>query len=186
MCKAVQYFSLDSVGYADYYSITKQGVIINTSTNEIVKPYRWNVRIVDINGNLQNVSVKSLYRKVFNKEFCIDLIQSYPEEEWKEIKDTGGKYFISTFGRCKSYCGYYARILKPAINSKGYYRVDINGKKVFIHRLVAEAFLINPNPEEYKVIHHKDNCKTNNNKINICYTTQSNNIKEYYNSIKQV
>ena len=70
-------------------------------------------------------------------------------------------YKISTFGRVKSL--YTNKILKP-INKKGYRFVTlINGDKKYnraIHRLVAKAFIANPN--RYPMINHKDENKANN------------------------
>ena len=56
------------------------------------------------------------------------------------------------------------RVLKPFKSKKGYLQVSLskNGKeKIFlIHRLVAEAFI--PNPENLPQVNHKDEDKTNN------------------------
>jgi hypothetical protein len=46
-------------------------------------------------------------------------------EEWKQI-DITGKYFVSSYGRVKSYQRNKAYLLKPYINKNGYLRVDIN------------------------------------------------------------
>ena len=48
------------------------------------------------------------------------------KEEWKEIPNTGGRYFVSNCGRIKSYCGYTAIILKPYKHRNGYLEVKIN------------------------------------------------------------
>ena len=57
------------------------------------------------------------------------------------------------------------RILKEETNH-GYKRVSLffNGKKYHkrIHRLVAEAFVTNPKPKKFNIVHHKDNIKTHN------------------------
>ena len=70
-------------------------------------------------------------------------------------------YKISTFGRVKSL--YTNKILKP-INKKGYMFVTLaeDGKQYnrAIHRLVAKAFIANPN--RYPMINHKDENKANN------------------------
>lgn len=70
-------------------------------------------------------------------------------------------YSISTFGRVKSL--YTNKILKP-INNRGYRFVtlmkDNKRYNCAIHRLVAKAFIANPN--RYPVINHKDENKANN------------------------
>lgn len=89
-------------------------------------------------------------------------IDSSIKEEWKDIKGYEGLYQISNKGRVRSTRNNI--ILKPIISDKGYYRVDLskNGNKdrVRIHRLVAQAFI--PNPNNYPVINHKDENKSNN------------------------
>ena len=51
-------------------------------------------------------------------------------------------------------------ILKGRPNSKGYLRVSIGKKLMFIHRLVAEKYVPNPNGKEQ--VNHKDGNKLNN------------------------
>ena len=70
-------------------------------------------------------------------------------------------YKISTFGRVKSL--YTNKILKP-VNKNDYMFVTlVEGNKKYnraIHRLVAKAFIANPN--RYPMINHKDENKANN------------------------
>ena len=67
---------------------------------------------------------------------------------------------MSDLGRVKNKHG---RILKPEIR-RGYYSVDLmkNGKryKFRVHRLVAEAFI--PNPDNLPMVNHKDEDRLNN------------------------
>lgn len=56
-------------------------------------------------------------------------------------------------------------ILKGQPNGKGYLRVHIDGKLRFIHRLVAEKYI--PNPNGYEQVNHIDGDKTNNNVDNL-------------------
>ena len=67
--------------------------------------------LIDDYGKRKRISLKKLYRKVFNKEYCIDNIENLKNEIWKEIKATNGRYFISNYSRVKSYCRYKAIII---------------------------------------------------------------------------
>ena len=74
------------------------------------------------------------------------------------------------------------RIFKPCVTKNGYYQVaiPINGKQktVYIHRLVANNFIANPN--NYNEINHIDGNKLNNNVSNLEWCTRNHNIKEAY------
>lgn len=96
-------------------------------------------------------------------------------EYWKVIE--GYNYFVSTYGRIEN--GSTGRILKPGINNHGYYYVNLckNGKyKSFkTHRLVAEAFI--ENPDDKVCIDHINNDKLNNNVTNLRWATHSENCR---------
>ena len=57
------------------------------------------------------------------------------------------------------------RKVKPQPNGKGYLRVSIGGKLKFVHRLVAEKYI--PNPENKPQVNHKDGNKLNNSVGNL-------------------
>lgn len=93
------------------------------------------------------------------------------EEIWKPIKGYEN-YLISSKGRVKSLNMYNKKepkILKPKLGKNGYYSVTIgskNKRKMFlVHRLVAEAFI--PNPEHKPCINHLSEIKTQNNVENL-------------------
>ena len=85
----------------------------------------------------------------------------------KDIKDYEGLYAITTDGNVWSYKS--RKFLKPYLIKGGYHIVGLynNGKrkKFLIHRLVAEAFI--PNPNNLPCVNHKDENKSDNNVNNL-------------------
>lgn len=106
-------------------------------------------------------------------------------ELWKEISETNGNYFVSTYGRVKSIgriIGMGKRgqryrpelILKPSMSNKGYPRVRVWVETLTpIHRLVAIAFI--PNTQNKPEVNHKDGVKANNQVDNLEWSTRSEN-----------
>ena len=91
--------------------------------------------------------------------------------EWKEIKGTNGLYSVSESG-----CVFSTRsdrLIKPYKMKNGYWRVELNingeAKRYFVHRLVAEAFI--PNPNNYPIVNHKDENPSNNHVSNLEWCT---------------
>lgn len=61
----------------------------------------------------------------------------------------------------------------PCIGSHGYRHIGLNGKKVLLHRLIATAFI--PNPESKKCVDHADGDKLNNSVDNLRWATVAEN-----------
>ena len=91
-------------------------------------------------------------------------------EIWKDVVGYEGSYMVSNLGRIR---GMYGKILRPVARRHGYLSVflygkgnnDRNYKQFSIHRLVAEAFIENPNG--YAEVNHLDEDKTNNRSENL-------------------
>lgn len=107
-------------------------------------------------------------------------------EIWKQTKYDN--YLVSNYGRVMSkgdkenrYKRNTDKILSPTDNGHGYLFINIHGKQVYIHRLVAEAFI--PNPNNYPQINHKNENKSDNSVDNLEWCTASYNVS-YTISIK--
>lgn len=104
-------------------------------------------------------------------------------EKWRPVKGYEGLYEVSNYGDVKSigrtvhYRITKDKILKP-LNDKGYVRVALwknnKPKYIFIHRLVAQAFI--PNTDNLPHINHKDENPLNNHVSNLEWCSQSYNI----------
>lgn len=97
-------------------------------------------------------------------------------KKWKDVPGYEGLYQVSNFGEVRSlfYRGKEnVRVLKPAANKKGYLHVVLSkdGKTYTaqVHRLVAIAFI--PNPNKLPVVNHIDWNKQNNRVDNLEWCT---------------
>ncbi len=113
------------------------------------------------------------------------------QELWKDVKGYEGLYKVSNLGRVRSIERYVRsdrnpktglRLIKPKIlkawdNGNGYMVVTISvnkkRKNKYVHRLVAEAFI--PNPENKPQVNHIDNNRSNNIISNLEWCTASEN-----------
>ena len=120
------------------------------------------------------------------------------KEIWKDIAGYEGLYQISNIGRVRSLnkgdgigTGNYKRkckIIKSATNVQRYEIVVLSkkGKRktITVHRLVAEAFI--PNPNKFPCINHKDESRNNNAVENLEWCNYSYNNKYGYDKGNRV
>ena len=123
---------------------------------------------------------------------------------WKDIKNYEGLYQVSTDGKIRSLDRYVTtrggakalrkgKEIKLRKNSDGYYMVNLSNRTYSVHRLVAQAFI--PNPNNFPCVNHKDENRKNNNVENLewCTHKYNNNYgtriekvsKKKYKTIKQ-
>lgn len=102
----------------------------------------------------------------------------------KDIKNYEGLYAVTEDGQVWGYKR--KRFLSPTADKDGYLRVslskDSQSKTYKIHRLVAEAYL--PNPNNLPEVHHIDTNRTNNNISNLQWVSKEENLIDMY--IKQL
>lgn len=112
-------------------------------------------------------------------------MQKENKEVWKPIPGYEGLYEVSNKGRvkrleqdiiCKNGVKRHKkeRILKGTVQNNGYLYVNLYDGPKRVHRLVAEAFI--PNPEGKPQVNHKDEDKTNNHVENLEWMTAKENL----------
>jgi hypothetical protein len=128
-----------------------------------------------------------------NLKTDIDQIKSDIDEQWVEIPGYEGLYYISTKGQvfrgARSFShgkGHSATTVKPSkilstcFKSHRYNSVGLtihgNTTRYYVHRLVATAFL--PNPESKECVGHKDDNPRNNEVTNLFWCSQEENLKD--------
>ena len=113
-------------------------------------------------------NVKAIVRKYENNLIKLNV------EVFRSV-DGYENYAVSSFGKIKN--TKTGKILKAGDNGRGYLTVNLcedGVKKTHrIHRLVANAFL--DNPDDKLCVDHKDNNKTNNNISNLRFATTKEN-----------
>ena len=96
-------------------------------------------------------------------------------EVWKTVEGFNDRYEVSTYGKVRNV--QRGKLLTPYINRFGYMSVKLfsgnKGKEHKVHRLVAQAFI--ENPEQKPCVNHKDNNKQNNHVENLEWCTYQEN-----------
>lgn len=169
--------------------LTEDGLyeVLMQSRKPIAKQFKKKVKEIlkDIRRHGIYATDKVIDDILNNPDFGIEEI-----EEWKDICGYDGKYMVSNLGRVKS-LNYRntqeSHLLRQTVGNRGYLHVTLskNGryKPFLVHRLVAKAFI--PNPNNLPTVNHLDECKTNNRFNNLEWSSyRENNL--YGNHYKRV
>lgn len=131
-----------------------------------------------------------------NNEFIESI--ALPGEEWRDVVGYEGHYIVSNFGRIATIRTFYERLQHGKIYSikmnrhlcntsiapsTNYRRITFKRNCIrdtrLVHRVVAEAFI--PNPNNYSCIDHIDDNPQNNNSSNLQWCDyKTNNSKQHH------
>ena len=100
------------------------------------------------------------------------LREIFADDEWRAVTRWGVTRQVSSRGQVR---GAYGKILACTPNTNGYPRVEMGGHDVFVHDLVAEAF-IGQRPNGWEV-DHIDGDRSNSAVGNLQYVTRAENMK---------
>lgn len=130
--------------------------------------------------NLKNTEARHKLKDMINNK----------QESWKNIKGYETFYKISSLGRVKSLAKTITRkdgevknlsekIIKPFLTKKGYKQIVLTKegtkKKHYIHRLVAQAFI--PNPNNLPEVNHINEDKLDNDVVNLEWLSRIDNMR---------
>ncbi len=167
----------------------KEVLRLDKDTNDIIEEYNsiedagnwaYNNNLTKTVHNGRNAignCVNGLSKIAYNYKWIFkNTYESLEDEIWKEVVIPDNiindkKYFVSNLGRFKNSQGVIMDNYKN--NDSGYIRVFIFNKTYLLHRLIALAFL--ENPENKEQVNHKDGNKLNNKLDNLEFVTNKEN-----------
>lgn len=102
-----------------------------------------------------------------------------PGEEWRRVEETN--YEVSNHGRFRRIG--QRKLTSGSLNKDGYIDVSINKRIYRLHRLVAQAFI--PNPQGKELVDHIDGNRTNNHVSNLRWVSAQENAENSHRAEAQ-
>lgn len=123
--------------------------------------------------------IEKIDKDSYRRNHVVDgklIVDDNPDEIWKECVDAIG-YEVSNLGRIRIKD---TKQLVRTFLSYGYQRFSMKRiKNILVHRLVAKAFI--PNPNNYEVVNHKNGDKHDNRVENLEWCTKEYNFEHAIN-----
>jgi len=121
------------------------------------------------------------------REEILSSILNNPDYEWRDVVGYEGLYKVSSHGHILKISNMTLLRLSPSKDS-GYVAVALSknnkSRSVMFHRVVAEAFL--PNPENKSDVNHMDGIRHNNVLDNLQWMTHAENIQYSFNNLGRI
>jgi hypothetical protein len=105
--------------------------------------------------------------------------EDLPNEQWKEITGHPG-YYISSCGRYRKGVTGDAKTGHQRLS--GYVKMGIKETTYSVHRLVAQTFIHNPQPEVLTIVNHKNGIRNDNSVDNLEWVTHSENCQHAHDT----
>lgn len=183
----IEWRPINDAAFKDLYLLSAKGDVYSIKKHSVLSKRKFKkcpTEYIELSSNLgRNLyQINELMLKTFPEQSS-----DAPDVEWKTIEIDGEKtvYEVNRVGEVRRINNH--RILKPQSHRDGYLYVRMRhqGKTIFqyLHRIVATAFV--PNPNGYEIVNHIDENRQNDTANNLEWCDKSYNFKYSYNRRKE-
>ena len=144
-----------------YYAKNKE----KNREKRLIRSQKWHNEHKDYNREYY----KKTYTKVEKKKK--GFLQAEIGEIWVDIEGTDGWYMVSNHKRVWSWKR--GKFIKPSLHKNKYYLVFLNKKSYWLHRIIATAFV--PNPDNLPEVDHINTITTDNRPENLRWVDRKGN-----------